>query len=154
MKKFIFLLVVLLFIYNGYCQDSYKTESGIVYKIGDTLRIGSPLSHLGWRSVYRKKTNKYMSNKNLIKKDVLIVGVDTKIDPVILIFEYKRTKFKVEIDDALRNKEVIPPLERELINKGFSNKYQLLKQLKDLLDIGAITEYEYKVEKKKILQSN
>ncbi|GAA3629220.1 SHOCT domain-containing protein [Flavivirga jejuensis] len=147
--------LVLLFLFASlvsWSQDLYKTKSGITYKIGDTLYIGQPLSNLGWLSIYETREEDYIRNKNLIDKLVIITDINLEANPVHLIFNYLNKDLKIDIDDAIRNKEVIPHVKRDLADKKKLNKYQLLKDLKDLLDSGALTQEEFNEEKKKILK--
>lgn len=137
----------------SFSQNSYKTNSGVIYKIGDTLNIGQPLSNLGWISIYEKKEDDYILNKNLINKNVIIKSIDTISSPVNFTFTFFKRDFKIDIDDALKNKEVIPQFERVLAKKGKINKYEVLKTLKELLDDGALTQEEFEIEKKKILNN-
>jgi Short C-terminal domain len=153
MKK----LLLLLFISSTVCytQSYYETKTGVTYKIGDTIRMGQPLSHLGWISINSNTNNKYVINKNLINKDVIIKYIDTVNASVNFTFTFYNKDFRININNALRNKEVIPQFERELANKGLSsNKYQMIKTLKELLDSGALTKEEFELEKSKILNKN
>lgn len=154
MRKILFCLIVLLSL-STYGQDSYKTDSGIEFKVGDTLKLGSPLSHLGWTAIFKEKGRKTLiTNKNFINKEVVIKSINTKDLPVSFSFLIFRKEFYVNIDDALANKEIIPTIKMELSKKQFYGKYELLKKLKDLLDNGTITKEEFKSEKKKILKSD
>lgn len=146
--------ILLIFPFLGQSQETYKTVSGIVYHIGDSLKIGQPLSHLGWRSIYVSRNDlDYFANKNLVTKVVIISEIDTINKPVNFGFKYLGKNFRVDIDEAIRNKEVIPQLEQELAGKGPS-KYDQLIKLKELLDQGILTPDEFEKEKKKILGDN
>ncbi|NND51565.1 MAG: SHOCT domain-containing protein, partial [Saprospiraceae bacterium] len=132
---------------------------GVIYTIGDTLKIGQPLSHLGWVSIFSyTDRDSYIKNKNLINKSVVITNIDTLYKPVNFTFDFYNKQFYVNIDHALQNKEVFPKFESESAKSGFQNinttKYELLIQLKELLDINAITRKEYEAEKKKILKQD
>lgn len=142
----LFLLIGLL-VYS----QSITTDTGIIFKKGDTIRMGQPLSHLGWREVFTAKDEDYVTNKNLINKDLIIRDVNTKEKTVTVV--YKRRKFYININEALRNKEVIPQFKRELVNQSTFTKYNALRELKSLLDDGIITKEEYNLEKKKLLEN-
>ncbi len=131
-------------------QEKYTSESGIIFKIGDTITLGQPISHLGWKTIYRKEGEDYITNKNLVDKNVIIKSIDTTKSEPVLIVEYKRRRFFIKIDDALKNKEVMLSFKRELA-KAMDDKYEALKKLKELLDEGIITEEEFEKEKEKIL---
>ena len=148
MKKNIIIILMLFTSQLLISQNHYKTLSGLVFYVGDTIKLGQPLSHLGWRSIYSKRGEDYITNKNLISKEVIITAIDTVNKPVNFSIEYKRKIFKVDIDEALRNKEIIPQLNLTLSK---ASKYDLLIKLKDLLDKGILTQKEYDIEKKKIL---
>ncbi|MBU2939686.1 SHOCT domain-containing protein [Lacinutrix sp. C3R15] len=146
------LIIALLFVSLSYGQESYKSTSGIIFKEGDTLRIGSPLSHLGWKAIFKdKERTTLISNKNFIDKEVVVKSINTNSDPVSLSFLIYRKEFYINIDDALANNELIPKVKLELANNKFQKKYELLKTLKDFLDNGTITKEEYQKEKTKIL---
>ncbi|MDC3242218.1 SHOCT domain-containing protein [Flavobacteriaceae bacterium] len=149
-------ITLVLFQYSAFSQDFYKTKSGVIYKIGDTIQLGQPLSHLGWYSIYSHNSREtYIKNRNMINDEIIIKSIDNSVVPTKFFFDYYNKEFIIEIDDALKNKEVIPQFERELAKKGYSeksnSKYRLIKELKELLDIGAITQEEFNTEKKKIL---
>jgi hypothetical protein len=155
MNKLLFTLMIFVFTLSSFAQDTYQTDSGIIFKVGDTIRIGSPLSHLGWKAIFKdfKRINE-VSNKNFIDKQVVIKSIDTTNKPVNFKFLIYRKEYIVNIDDALRNKEIILQFQRVLAEKDLSNKYELLKTIKDFLDNGTITKKEYEIEKKKILNSD
>ncbi|WP_104736183.1 SHOCT domain-containing protein [Hanstruepera ponticola] len=149
------LFVVFIFPLICGAQVSYKTDSGIIFNIGDTLRIGSPLSHLGWKAIFRDADReKNISNKNFIDKEIVIKSIDTINKPVNFKFIIYRKEFIVNIDDAIRNKEIILQYNRSLAKRDLANKYELLKTIKDFLDNGTITKEEYEIEKQKILNSD
>ena len=152
MKITITFILISLYSISSQSQNSYKTESGITYKIGDTLHIGRPLNDLGWTAIYKDKSRKtYAFNRNLVNKKVIVKKIDTTSSPTALIFTIYRRNFYVNIDDALNNKEIIPSVKRQLTNKNTEHKYDVLLKLKKLLDSEAITQEEYIKEKKKIL---
>ena len=146
--KFIFFLLTIFSINTLVAQDHYKTDSGLTFYVGDSIKIGQPLSHLGWRSIYRERGEDYIKNKNLITKVVTITAIDTLNKPVNFSINYKNRIFKVDIDEALRNKEIIPKLGLAPLE---ISKYDQLLKLKDLLDKGILTQKEFDAEKKKIL---
>lgn len=150
MKKSLLIIIMLLTIQMINAQEHYKSVSGLTFYVGDTIKIGQPLSHLGWRSIYDKRGEDYITNKNLIAKEVTIIAIDTINKPVNFSINYKNKIFKVDIDEALRNKEIIPQL--ELAPIGIS-KYDKLIQLKELLDKEILTKEEFDNEKKKILEA-
>ncbi|MGY0393109.1 SHOCT domain-containing protein [Bizionia sp. KMM 8389] len=151
--KYMFLSVfVLFFVTYSYSQDIYKSKSGIEFRVGDTLRIGSPLSHLGWKSIFKdKERTSLISNKNFIDKEVVVKQLNLNSEPVSLSIMLYRKEFYINIDEALANKELIPNVKLELIDNKFYTKYELLKTLKDFLDNGTITKEEFDKEKTKIL---
>ena len=149
MKQILLVSLILLSIQITKAQSHYVSESGLIFKVGDTIKIGQPLSHLGWRSIYSKRGESYITNKNLITKNVLITAIDTVNKPVNFSIDYKKRIFKVDIDEALRNKEIIPILE---LAPATISKYDELLKIKELFDLGILNQEEYDNEKNKILE--
>ena len=160
MRK-IFFLIFMSFIYVfGYSQSSYQTNFGNSYTVGDTIYLGQPKGYvqgvrntstkLRWVTLFSSK-KKLIRNMNFVKK----FGVVTKIDsskPSKIFFTMFNKGFYVFIEEALKRDEVIIPTKK--IKEKDEDKYDKIKKLKELLDIGAITREEYDVEKKKLLNQN
>lgn len=149
MKQILLIFFMLLSIQITKAQSHYISESGLVFKVGDSIKIGQPLSHLGWKSIYLNRGETYIKNKNLITKVVTITAIDTLNKPVNFSIDYKRRIFKVDIDEALRNKEIIPILE---LAPAKLSKYDKLLKIKELFDLGILNQNEYDIEKNKILE--
>jgi hypothetical protein len=153
MKKILLLLVVIITTMPVYSQNSYKTKSGVEYKVGDTIKLGQPLSHLGWISIYKRKDKEtYMSNRNLINKKFIIKEILIE-NPVVFKFEIYNTNFSIKIDEAIDNKELIPPFQRTIEKNSQMDNLKLLEYLKSLYDKGVLTKKEYELEKKKLLRN-
>jgi hypothetical protein len=153
MKKVIFLLTVILSINFVSSQGSYKTKSGVVYEVGDTIKLGDPLSHLGWISVYKRENKEtYMNNRNLVNKEFVIKEIIEE-NPVVFKFELYKTTFSIKIDEAIDNKEIIPPFYRKIETNNKLDNLKFLEYLKSLYDKGILTKEEYELEKKKLLRS-
>lgn len=156
------LITIIIFVFSAFCthiifaQDSYKTKSGFIYKVGDSLQLGQPIMMSSspiiattgeWVSVF-SLGGENLRNMNFMNKSAIITAIDT-VGKDKLRFKLYRKEFYVKIDEAIDKGEVVIS-----INKKEVDKYDLLKKLKDLYDSGALTEEEFNIEKKKILNKN
>ncbi len=154
MKTISTFLLLLLSTYT-YSQAilTYKATNGITYNVGDTLKLGQGSS--------ANKTFVYIQVSGLmvdIKNPERNYLPATYAGSSLIIKSIKPHKGKVFffvkggnyalIDEAIAACEVIPCKETEAPK---NDKYADLKQLKELLDSGAITQEEYNKEKEKIL---
>jgi hypothetical protein len=126
-------------ILGGFAQSLYALGDEIVRS--ETLQIGSMYSGLG---VVIKKI-KTVKLKGISKVYFVVGGGNI-------------TNYWLYIEDAIATCEVRDCKEPEktqsiqVINQ--SDKFDQLKKLKDLLDSGILTEEEYQIEKKKLLDKD
>ena len=151
----IILILINTFIVNS--QTEYKTKSGHIYKIGDTIELGQPVKISSspliattgeWATILNKK-GENVRNMNLINSKGIIEEIQNNGNTQ-LIFKVFGRKFYVLIEEAIRKNEVVLPLrfsERYIRE----DKYDKIRKLKELLDIEAITKEEFDKEKKKLL---
>jgi hypothetical protein len=159
MQKYILIFLVIFTITIVNSQNEYKTKSGIIYKVGDTLKLGNPVTLLNsmlsnssagsWNTIFDLK-NKNLSNTNFINKKVIITKIELFENTAKLYFTLFRKDLYVLIDEAIASREVITPVTENLNQSKELDKYDKIKKLKELLDMGAITNDEYEIEKKNI----
>jgi len=139
-------------------QTVYTAKTGHVFKVGDTIKLGQPISISHgplvattgqWSTVFTVKDVE-LRNMNFINKNAIITGMNLEADAK-LFFKLYGKKLYVMIDEAISNGEVsVPALEQS----AFDDKYNKIKKLKELLDMEAITTEEFETEKKKLLNGN
>ena len=110
MKKIIIVLSFTLFTSFSYAQDSYKSSTGYVYKVGDIIQLGEPIGYhnglrkstftIKWKSVFSDQ-NKIIRDMNLVNMRANILKIDTK-NEVKLYFEINNIKYYLLIEKALR----------------------------------------------------
>jgi Short C-terminal domain len=158
MKKTILILILIFSINNLIAQTKYTAKSGQVFKIGDTLKLGQPINISSgpliatngqWATIFTEKNNE-LRNMNFINKKVIItkISLDGKAK---LFFKLYGKKLFVLIDEAISNGEVSVSYKKQ---NNFNDKFDKIKKLKELLDMGAITKEEFESEKKKLLDGN
>lgn len=160
MNKIYLTTIILIFIktFIVSSQTEYKTKSGHIYKIGDTIELGQPVKISSspliattgeWATILNKK-GKNVRNMNLINSKGIIQEIHIDSNNTKLIFKVFGRRFYVLIEEAIRKNEVILPLSFSKSHLG-EDKYDKIKKLKELLDIGAISQEEFDREKKKLL---
>lgn len=172
MKVFILSIIAFVLASNAYSEQlsSHKASNGIIYKIGDEIKLGRGsgqngtfvcLTLGGWGAVVNAGSNmptipsNYSGMIATIKK---IKTIETQQGKVIFSVFIKKTmnttNFNLDIEDAIATCEVAD-CKKDAIPVTIVNtpsKFDELKKLKELLDAGAITEEEYKTEKEKLLK--
>ncbi|WP_396178997.1 SHOCT domain-containing protein [Flavobacterium sp.] len=162
MKVYYLLLFLLVFNFAK-SQNEYTTKSGVVYKVNDTLLLGKPSTLLnsmvvgtsagGWNTIF-KLNGKNLSNVNFINKKVILSKIEFSDNGVNFYFELFKQKLYVKIEEAILSGEVIPPFTENLYSNQSLDKYDKIKKIKELFDIGALTKEEFETEKSKLLNSN
>ena len=104
-------LKLLLFVsITSFAQTEYKTSQGIVYKIGDTLKIGQPMyisrSVGHWKTIFTKN-GKEIANPNLINKSTVIKKIEEVENITRFSFRIFSSDFYVNIDEAIAKGEII-----------------------------------------------
>jgi len=155
MKKIYLILITVLLTSSAYCQDSYKTKSGHVFKVGDTIRLGQPvvissglfLSTTGhWETLFSER-NESIQNMNFINKKAIISKIDLSGD-ARLLFKLFGKKLNILVDDGISLGEIAIT---DTNLKNNIDKYDMIKKIQTLLNTGAITQEEFESEKKKLL---
>ena len=154
MKK-IYLILTLLFSACTFSQDYYETKSGHVFKVGDTLRLGQPVTISSsfflptkgfWETLFGEK-NESIQNMNFVNKKAVITRVDLNGEAK-LHFKLFGKKLNILIDDGISLGEIAIT---DTNLKNSLDKYDLIKKLQSLLNSGAITQEEFQSEKTKVL---
>ncbi|MBT8245635.1 MAG: hypothetical protein HKP48_09785 [Winogradskyella sp.] len=134
--------------------SEYKAENGEVFKVGESITIGSPSSNSenyqfiietdGWTSSQRAGLGARDYNAEIIK--FKITGTKRAGYEVMAVCKTKGGVFRywINIESAIKNGEIITSqLSRaEAITK--------LKEAKDLLDLEMMTQEEYDKLKKEL----
>lgn len=146
--------ILLLVSISSFAQAEYKTTQGLVYKIGDTLRIGQPMyisrSTGHWQTVFNKNGSN-LTNPNLINKSTTIKKIEEVNGITRFYFRIFSSDFYVYIDEAIAKGEIITNHSKSKVNPISEDKYDKLKKIKELYDSGALTKEEFESEKSKIL---
>lgn len=162
MKKIILLLLLVTGFANAQERLSeYKASNEITYKEGDTIQLGRGsgiqgtfvyLKVAGWAAGSATQIGSAYGGLNVtikkIKKATFKGG--TKI--YFTVGGGNITNYSLEIEEAIASCEVKDCIKPKLTVVSQSDKYDKLKKLKDLLVDGTLTEDEYNIEKKKLLQ--
>ena len=135
--------------------ESYTSKSGDIYKVGDTLKIGTPSSGNG-RFLYLTSVDisgqqlpvrANVSNTNAEIKKIRVAG--SKRAGWKVTFQLKATavsNYFIFAEDGFSS--------GELVSFGMTSDQALqdLKRAKDKLDLGIITQDEYDTIKSKLLK--
>lgn len=162
--KILFILSILLFVFTGYSQQrlkEYTALNEINYKVGDTVRLGLGsgaqgsfvyLQLGGWMagSTIQSIPSSY-SNLNLVIKKIKKGSLNGIAKVWFVVDGGNITNYNLFIDEAIQVCEVLPCLENPVT--VVEDKFEKLKKLKELFDMGVLTEDEYNSEKKKLLDN-
>jgi len=158
MNKLLLFFTLLLSFSSIKAQTTYKAKSGHIFKVGDTLKLGQPITISSgpivattgeWATVFNKKNEK-LRNMNFINKKAVISEINT-VGDAKLHFKLYGKKLYILVDEAISLGEMIVTYESK---DNSLDKYDKIKKLKELLDIGALSKEEFESEKKKLLNSN
>lgn len=171
MKSAIILLFLFCTGFSSFAEkvEKYKASNGVAYQVGDTIKFGKGSGNNG-EFVYVQTGNASMimgnapggvnrgwSGFNAIIKKIKQVTVQGATVTYFVVGTNGPARFNVMIEDALATNEVISP-KAAVTATADANKSQepdkikMLKDLKDLLDSGILTQDEFNAEKKKILE--
>lgn len=157
MKKALLIIIVVIATSHAEAQElpEYTASNGVTYKPGDNIKMGRGSGNSG-DFVYLVMGG--MAQQNVIHKNYAGRGVTLKRikkfksggqDKVAFIVGGGNiTNYNLFIEDAIATCEV-EACNRQPVEAP--DKFQKLKELKELLDSGALTQEEYDKEKQKIL---
>lgn len=163
---FILLSTITGFVSSAQNMSEYKASNGIVYHVGDTIKfgrgtgvnssfafvqMGTGATAMGARGVVGAN----WSGFNAIIKKIKKMTIKGATVVYFVVGTGGPARFNVGIEDALAVGEVVNPnkgndVQQNTLNKQ-KNKTERLKDLKELLDSGILTQEEFDTEKKKIL---
>ena len=173
MKTTILLLAVMLsgiMSANAQKKTEYKASNGIVYHVGDTIQLGrgsrddGTFNYLQMGGVYMAMSGEYAtgvgknySGFNVVIKKIKETRLKGAVRTYFVVGGGNITNYWLMIDDALATGEVVDPTKNKAGEKeesaSESSKADKLRELKQLLDEGILTQEEFDAEKKKVLNS-
>lgn len=134
--------------------QSYELSNGHIYNIGDKIKIGNPAGHNGYFLNIQEgdpfmglsQAANYNANNEAEIKNISVGGSKRAGWKVIFVCKSMTglSNLYVTIEQAVISGEVIP--------EGYTRQQAIneLKEAKDLLDLGIITEEEYEVKKSEL----
>lgn len=144
--------------------DKYEASNGITYKVKDTVRLGlgsglqGTFVHLkmgGWMAGDATQIGSGYSNSAVVIKKIRKYKIKGVENVMFTVGGGNITNYNLMIEPAIQTCEVVPCSDSNKITvQTESDKYDKLAKLKKLFDDGVLTEAEYEVEKKKILDQN
>jgi|LSQX01.3.fsa_nt_gb hypothetical protein len=168
----LFILLIPLNLFGQRNLTEYTASNGITYTISDTVKLGrgsAPngdflfLQMGGWLEILGYDATEDADQFNIGRQYNGIGVVIKKIqrqrikgqDKIYFVVGAGNiTNFKLMIEDAIASCEIadcIKEPEPPLIG---DDKFEKLKKLKELLDLEILTQEEFEVEKKKILEGD
>lgn len=167
MKNRLLFVTCLLISICSMSQNDYQASNGIIYHIGDTVKLGrgsSPngdflyLQMGGFGAIMSYNSNKGSDQFNIGKGYANTAVVVKKIKEgkikgikktYFVVGGGNITNYNLYIEDAIQTCEVKPCANTS--EKSMGSVADELLKLKQLLDAGAITQAEYDAQKKKLL---
>ncbi len=177
MKKITFLTIAFLTLNLMQAQkseklDEFTASNGVTYKVGDDFKLGRGsdtngrfvyVNMGGWGAIAGATNNaNYNADQNRLgaANSGLIVTLKK-----IKKYDSKRfkgvyftvgggniTNYTIDIENAIETCEIEICNDSKNVAQSTTDKYDQLEKLKKLLDSGVLTQEEYEVEKKKILE--
>jgi hypothetical protein len=160
---------------SKYRSDSYRASNGILYKVGDTITLGrgsapngyfnylemrgfsKSLSALsGYYDNITRSIGRNYSGLNIVIKKIIYSKFKGSTKVVFVVGGGNITNYNLMIEDAIATCEIIDCKElnnTQVIYQKQEDKYDKLKKVKELLDNGTLTQEEFEIEKKKILNN-
>lgn len=148
---------------------TYKTVDGTTYTVGDTIRIGmgsnpnGSFNYIfivdGWNG--NRAWSAQLNNKFAIIDKFAWGGNDKIGKTVYATFRNAGGLSSINLESAITSGEVITPNSKQkadkntpvIIQQSGSSLAEELKKLKELLDAGVLTQSEFDVQKKKLLEA-
>ncbi|MEN9907132.1 MAG: hypothetical protein RLZZ540_273 [Bacteroidota bacterium] len=161
------IILVLLFI-SGFAnaQDKiteYKASNNITYKVGDAIQLGRGsggqgtfvyLKIAGWMAGGTTQIGSAYSGLNVVIKKIKKATFKGAEKVYFTVGGGNITNYSLEIEEAIATCEVKDCQQTQGAVITQSDKFDKLKKLKELLADGTLTQEEYDVEKKKLLNEN
>jgi len=144
---------------NAQSLTEYKASNGVTYHIKDTVKIAQGSGNDGWfvyllpSAINTSTTIRDWMKRKLTNTGLAIKSIDETEKGGIKRYEFKLAggvlyNFYLNVEEAIASCEINPCKKTPTATVS---KLDELKKLKELLDSGAITQSEYDIEKKKIL---
>ena len=159
-KLLIILLFISPFITKAQNIKEFKASNGIIYHLNDTVRLGKGSSADGSFLYLQDRGLPSPHGSHNLPKDFTNSGVIIKnikknnlngIEKYLFVVDAGGLfKFSLYINDAILACEVVPCNVASATKQPVSVADEI-KKLKDLLDSGALTQAEFDVQKKKLL---
>lgn len=171
MKYLIGLIICVSMYSTGLAQIKGKTietpitiNNGTVVNIGDTLFLGKGTDTRGdfnyifqpVNPLLKHKTElslpREMEGKSLVVKYFKEQSSKKTGDKTIAVVSHGGYNYIADLDPAIEHGEVIGINGKKFVKPGTVSLADEIKKLKDLLDSGAITQEEFDIAKKKLLE--
>lgn len=171
MKKAAGLFIALSICFIAYGQIKGKTietpitlQNGTVVNIGDTLFLGKGTDTRGdfnyifqpVNPLLKHKTElslpREMEGKSLVVKYFKEQSSKKTGDKTIAVVSHGGYNYIADLDPAIEYGEVVGINGKKFVKAGTLSLADEIKKLKDLLDSGAITQDEFDIAKKKLLE--
>ena len=172
MKFLLSFFTLIFFTFSSQSQSiirlkEYKASNEIIYKIGDTIKLGRGSNPNG-KFVYVTMSGWALSSdpdKNMLS--AVNSGLEVRIKKIkkyntrnlkavhFTVGGGNITNYNLDIESAIQTCEIEDCTKEENSNVVIQQKetrLDKLKKLKELLDMEAITQEEFELEKKKILE--
>lgn len=172
MRKIFIVLIGLLSVLSLFAEKipEYKASNGIVYHVGDTIKLGrgsapnGDFNYLQMGGMYNamvatggggqmaSSVGRNYSGLNVILKKIKETKFKGGKKVIFVVGGGNITNYNLMIEDAIASGEVDCP-KKEVMQQEASkdDKVTKLKELKQLLDDGILSQEEFNTEKKKIL---
>ncbi|NRT11542.1 SHOCT domain-containing protein [Flavobacterium sp. 14A] len=161
MKKATFLLLMFSVFASAQNRiEEYTASNGITYKEGDSISLGRG-SGIQGTFVYLKmagimagsatQIGSAYSGLNVIVKKIKKIKFKGAEKVYFTVGGGNITNYSLEIEEAIATCEIKECNSKETQIVSQSSKFDELKKLKALFDDGVLTEEEYDIEKRKLL---
>lgn len=134
---------------GGQSLSGYKCASGDMLRVGDTLLLGLPSSDLGFTYITQnsERVAHRLANTHVVIADFKIIHENIDSKTYVKVKGYGLIPILIDYEVALLVGEVINPKSKMTGQEAIS----MLKESKELLDLGVISSEEYQKIKKKLV---